>query len=412
MYSIVHYPHHGWVDGIVINLSDVSFILLFAYLIVKRKHRWTAPAAIVLPAFSFAGAVALSMINSTMHAVTLFLVIMIVKSFILYYFVFLNAIESEKDVKRILVYLSISLGIQAVLGCAESLFGIDTNFLRSDLYQPEKMSMASGHVRGTGTFGSPNALAGYIVPLLLLNISLLLKVPAEMVFRTVIILVSIVALIFTGSRNGWISFGAILAVFLIHTLRYGLVARKYMGILAIGFAVTLVLSYPVVRDRITRSDHGSSAVRIPLMKLAWNMVEAHPIVGVGGNTFANVANGYISMDLQGMFVTIVHNQYLLVFSECGIIGLLTFLWLLWAGLRDACLCAKAPSSRLSRAVGSGLLFAFASILISMLFDMFKAHYSINNFFVLLALSSYGGRYFRPGPSSLQGDLGKKKNGYV
>lgn len=411
-FSIVHFPHQGWIDGIVINLSDVSFILLFLYLIFKGGCRWTAPAAIVLPTLSFAGAIALSTINSTMQAATLLLVIMIVKSFVLYYFVLLNVMESEEDVRSIITYLSISLGIQAVLGCAGTLFGIDTDFLRSDLYRPEKLAMASGLFRATGTLGYPNALAGYIVPLILLNITLFLRIQVKRSWRVLLIVISMVALVLSASRNGWVSFTAVFIFMLVQGIRRSLISKKLLVLLTILLTITLGLFSSIITDRLTRSDHGASEARIPLMQLALNMASKHPVIGVGGNTFANIADDYITNDLQGMFVTIVHNQYLLVLSECGIIGLLTFLWLIWGGLQDARLCAKNPSSSYCRAVGLGVLFGMASILISMLFDMFKADHSISTLFVLFAVSSYGGRYFQQGFSASPVGLSEKGQPHV
>jgi len=391
-YNVIFAPHQGWVDGVVISLSDVSFIVLFLYLVLKGQFRWQMPRSISTPTLWFIIVIGLSMINSTMHMMTLYQMIMIGKCFLLYYFVLLNSLDNDDDLKRVVYYLSLAMGIQAVIGCAGTLFSIDTNFLRTGLYRPDLLSMPSGLTRATGTLGLPNSFAGYLVPLLLLNIVLFLIIPTARLFRVVVILLSLIGLVLSASRNGWVSFMPVLIMLIFHTSWKGFVARKYLGIFVVVLFAVLVLSYPFISDRITRSDHGSSAARIPLMELALNMFIAHPLTGVGGNTFANVADFYKTPDLEGMFTTIVHNQYLLVLAECGALGLFAYLWLIWSGFRESLLCSRNRSEVFIQAMGSGIVFALLSILILMMFDKFQSASSVNMLFVFFALASFGRNY--------------------
>jgi len=123
-----------------------------------------------------------------------------------------------------------------------------------------------------------------------------------------------------------------------------------------------------------------------------NMFIAHPLTGVGGNTFANVADFYKTPDLEGMFTTIVHNQYLLVLAECGALGLFAYLWLIWSGFRESLLCSRNRSEVFIQAMGSGIVFALLSILILMMFDKFQSASSVNMLFVFFALASFGRNY--------------------
>ncbi len=73
-----------------------------------------------------------------------------------------------------------------------------------------------------------------------------------------------------------------------------------------------------------------------LTRVAWNMHDAHPIVGVGIGTYDSIKRQYLPPDYQG-WVYMVHNRYLLVLAETGAIGMICFLLTnamgLWAAFR-------------------------------------------------------------------------------
>jgi O-antigen ligase len=76
------------------------------------------------------------------------------------------------------------------------------------------------------------------------------------------------------------------------------------------------------------------------------MVQTHPWFGVGVNNYAEVMADYVPF-----FLTqerwIVHNRYLLVASETGLVGLAVFLWTVVAVLRVVWQARRTQSPFLS-----------------------------------------------------------------
>ena len=57
-------PHVGWSSGIMISISDVSFMLLFLYLVlVKKDVKFYTPSRIIIPTFLFILACVISVLN-------------------------------------------------------------------------------------------------------------------------------------------------------------------------------------------------------------------------------------------------------------------------------------------------------------------------------------------------------------
>jgi O-antigen ligase len=81
------------------------------------------------------------------------------------------------------------------------------------------------------------------------------------------------------------------------------------------------------------------------MGVAWNMVLEHPLLGWGLNTFVYHLPGNTRFGgVEGLYAAfgvawpVVHNVYLIIWSEQGTIGFLLFLvlnfYLLWIGFRN------------------------------------------------------------------------------
>jgi O-antigen ligase len=145
---------------------------------------------------------------------------------------------------------------------------------------------------------------------------------------------SLVCLVLTLSRSAWASFalagGAfMLAVFVLPELRRRYLPLKF-AMLAASIVALFVASGTIVR-RLTESDPGAFDFRLELVKIAWNMVAANPLLGVGLNTFDFHIDDYGPYsyarlyDVFGEMFPVVHNIYMIVWSEQGTIGLVAFL---------------------------------------------------------------------------------------
>lgn len=76
--------------------------------------------------------------------------------------------------------------------------------------------------------------------------------------------------------------------------------------------------------------------RSQLSQMALNMFKDRPLTGVGLNNFTVVMDNYGLIPASTRFLQPVHNIYLLMLAETGLIGSLGFLYLLWQGRSWLC----------------------------------------------------------------------------
>ena len=85
--------------------------------------------------------------------------------------------------------------------------------------------------------------------------------------------------------------------------------------------------------RINGNDQGAARSRIPLIRIASNVISDHPLLGVGANNVGIVFPKYAGPQFDQDWIYTVHNKYLLVWAEAGIVALGAFLWFLFATIR-------------------------------------------------------------------------------
>ena len=107
---------------------------------------------------------------------------------------------------------------------------------------------------------------------------------------------------------------------------------------------------------------------------------AHPIIGVGNGQFVLEMQKYISQKLQDWQFQPVHNVFLLILSELGLVGLLLFGWFLWKLFKilphpNPLLLGEeeAPTTLSIRRGAGGEVFK-SLLLLALLFIMLFDHY--------------------------------------
>ena len=122
--------------------------------------------------------------------------------------------------------------------------------------------------------------------------------------------------------------------------------RQAAILLAVGVSATVgyfvVLAPLAARQRVTMAD---TSGRSSIWTVAWRVVEAHPVLGVGNDNFILVEDRYVNQPgailANYIIVTpkVVHDAYLEALADLGVPGLLTLLAVLagsvGAGIRAA-----------------------------------------------------------------------------
>jgi O-antigen ligase len=184
--------------------------------------------------------------------------------------------------------------------------------------------------RFQGGSGDPNYLAAVLVPAIMLAGGLAIRPAAIkrvlLALATAIIAVGIAA---TQSRGGLIAavVCAIVALVIWRGKR-GLILAL-IGVAVLG-AVCFFVANPAAWQRIEESNQGSG--RVDIWTVAWRVVHDHPFNGVGIAQFPVVSPHYVLQPGALRYVNlivekhiVVHNLYLQLWVETGIVGLLLFL---------------------------------------------------------------------------------------
>ncbi|MCU1316116.1 MAG: O-antigen polymerase, partial [Candidatus Acidoferrum typicum] len=96
----------------------------------------------------------------------------------------------------------------------------------------------------------------------------------------------------------------------------------------------------------------------------------NPVLGVGANNFTVVMDRYLTSDFREGWLFAVHNKYLLVLAETGIVGLLAFLAFLLGALRKGWQCWVHRDSLLSP-LALGFAAGIAGHMVHMSVDVFR-----------------------------------------
>jgi hypothetical protein len=249
--------------------------------------------------------------------------------------VLLTSLHSRRDIR--LVIGGFVLGI--VLSVA---VGLVNDGLGGGPVNGETLTSTEGRLQGG--LGDPNVLAAAIVPAIVLAAGLLAVVRGRVrVALLACIGVLVLGLGATQSRGGAVAAVVALVVALI-VMRHH---RKPVLIAAIGIAAVGVVyfsAYPQGWDRMTKSDGGNG--RSELWEVAWRITEDHPVAGVGLHNFTVHSPRYVrepgalkNVKLIAERPHAVHNTYLELLTETGVVGLSLFLVAaaasLLAGLKGA-----------------------------------------------------------------------------
>jgi len=357
---------HGALTGIRITLPDAVFFYLLVSWLKKvafgeeQLNLLEKPNLLFVLYFVFVVAsnfVAISLVRS------LFQTIMVAKIF-LYYLYFSKAIKKGTQLKGLLWIFLLLLCFQDGLGFLQKTTG---STLGLDILGGETKETAVGlkYVsRVTGTTPHPNNLARFIGSMWPIFLALVFVEGIKrrhLWLLSGVLFFSLATLYFTLSRSGWL--GALISVPMIIFLslrRRGVPARRillYFTVTGLTVFCLLLLFSSDFRARLYLEESkyrlpGFSPLeaasrdfldnpRIPMNRVALNMIAANPILGVGLGHFWAKKRAYDDTPEAAGWsgLALVHNMPLLTACESGIgaaVFLCAFLFaVFWRGYKSA-----------------------------------------------------------------------------
>jgi len=323
-----------------IFLTDLLIVLLFIFWILSKKNiaknishfltrRKTAFTTIFIALFVF-----LNISLAQVPAVSLVKWLKILEVLFVFHFIRTEA----KDIKEYLygpiyysIYLFSAIGILQFIfkGTLGNLFYYlgERTF---DLHTPGIALftfLGNNFLRAYSTFSHPNSFAGY----LLVAFSFLFfsgyisrkRFCEKLSFYTIFFS----AFAFTFSRSAFIAL--LLIFFLDYLYRKTRFLNKYAFSLILAVSLIISLLMPLVSEHLLTRDKLAESLedRAIMAVVAGRMVSDKFILGEGFNNFIVKLPEYTTMSRSIWTLQPVHNIFLLVFSETGIIGLLIFVYM-------------------------------------------------------------------------------------
>ncbi len=271
------------------------------------------------------------------------------------------------------------LAFAFVAGAALSVcVGIADGGLSSSGGSVDSATAAEGRFQGGA--GDPNYLAAVLVPAIVLAAALgVRRQPLLRAGLAGVVGLLAIGLVATESRGGVISVAVVglTALVLLRGQR-----RAVLGILALLAVVAgaWFAASPTAWERISELGADQGSGRTDIWTVATRVGAEHPIVGVGLSQFPEVSHSFVRMPGSLSYVAmivderiVVHNIYLQLWVENGIIGLLLFLGLAGGGL----VCAWRAAALFDR-LGDREMSALSRAALLALVGMLTASFFLSN----------------------------------
>lgn len=313
-------PDIGILELILVTL----FFIWIVNRLILRKELVVEKGSIDFPLFLLVTWILLS-IFWTPKATTGFLQTLKIIRGILIFFLTVNIIQDQKDIRIVIVsWFLLGAGL-ALFGIYETLAhglkeAVGTMFLPAS---PEQARFG-GQIRTTAFFSSADEL-GFVLNLsFVMGLILFLTVSSrtQKMILAVLMATIVVTLVATFSRKSWLGMAAILFLF-------GLYRRKilYFSLLPLfGILLFLILGGgEFVQALYNRFQSFFLPVeeaipgRVMTWSIAWEISKRSPFVGNGIGSFVTLAPMY------GSSIVFTHNFFLYILIELGLIGTTFFI---------------------------------------------------------------------------------------
>jgi len=379
---LVYREYVGTYNGVILNLTDLAFFALASSwlydVLVQRDYAIHFYPQVMIPAIGILLVQTASLVNATDVTFSVFSLIQNTKVFFFFWFL-VNRLSTLDDFRLAWTLLLWCLILESAMCTAQ--FVTQTNYTTT-------MKTAENYgeemFRVGGTTGSPNVTGSYLASLLPVPIvflfSRLRAKPAWLPWLAAGW--GFFALILTQTRGAWINFMAGMVLFLVFSGKV-----RYLGQVLLGVGATAGIGFVIFRKVILeRFSEGLDTLiyRLNLMQSAFEMIKSHPFLGIGINNYARVMDDYVPF-----FLTqerwIVHNHYLLVASETGLLGLGLFLILLVTLFRTAWRGRRSSNPFIS-VFSVSIFFGLLIFCLQMMMESLDGRISDSHFWLMAAIA--------------------------
>lgn len=247
---------------------------------------------------------------------------------------------SKLKLKKILLMFAIGIIFESSLTVSQNLSHGSLNgifyFFGERAFNSQTPGIANASLKGElvlrpyATFPHPNVLAGYLVIAMMLILSRIKNYESRIkrIMFIVTLAIGTTALVLTLSRVAVLLW---LIIVIFYFIRKFMIHNPYFIILFLIGILLLGLTTPFgARFIELKLTDEAIAHRASLIASSIAMIQDHPILGVGLNNFL-VNLPFYQIDSTPLFyLQPVHNIFLLILAETGLVGLILFVWLIFS----------------------------------------------------------------------------------
>ena len=252
--------------------------------------------------------------------------------------------------------------------CIVSLFCMLFYFLELSIHGQEPGVLIRNHA----TQGMICSVTLFLMGVFLLFKKSILPIRSLWVLGLMVIILSVLVYM-TPGRSGYLAF-IVVTVYLAYLLWREKLYKILSGVVLLSS--TLLLTSPIVQDRIelgvkevqhvdpTNIESSSMGMRMVLWKHTIELIQDRPLLGFGTGGFEEAYSRKIqdNPDWEKNIMHDPHNQFLKIWVEMGIFGLMVFLSMLTSSLFQ-------KSSKMYFHLGIGVLLAWCAT------SLFSSHFS-------------------------------------
>lgn len=386
------------IAGITVRASQIfSILVLIAWILIFliKKKDFDAKNPLLFPIFLYLGSSLISLINAqniTRGIIVLFFTIFTIVISI----VIPNLIKNKENLEKIIKIILLSATIVSIFGLYQ--------FIGDVIGLPDEITGLREHYTKK-VFGFPRIHSVSTEPLyfanyLLIPISLLLsfllskknkKLPFNIIITVFILALTTLCFILTLSRGGYLALAFLFFLFGIFFIRSILTPKKILIISSI--LVTAIISaygFLLFTDReknieiflnqaTTYTDGAGVEERLTTYEDAFSMIKEYPIIGGGIGNFGAYASRNPNSEPKNGWA-IVNNEFLEIWAEQGLLGLIIFLVLIFIIFIRSIKALTYRDNPYFKTILVGLLFAFLAILVQ--YQTFSTLYILHVWFLI------------------------------
>jgi len=290
------------------------------------RSRATLVPGVTLAMLAFLCANLLSLVNTSDTTLTLMSVLQEAEMLFVF-LVLVNAMDDEAHLVLFLRGLYLGFAIQCVIYVIQNALGFSFDVLGNTNFTGATDLEAGRIGSQRGTFANAPATAALYFSLMTLTLMGLhlsrRKLPVRLM-PVAGMMMGLGCLVLSAKRAPMLGFALAVVTMGVLLARHAPAALRRLLPVFISLGLAFLVCLPVFILRAEANHEAALRERSNLTRVAWNMYDAHPVLGVGAGTYDSIKKEYLTSDWSGWLYT-VHTRYLLVLAESGLVGLVTML---------------------------------------------------------------------------------------